>query len=67
MKQGALLVLMLAGVFCLSSAVLFTAPAGQDSCFYDELKNGDAVSLMYQVTQGGALDIDLTVRLIECK
>lgn len=54
---------MLAGVFCLSSAVLFTAPAGQDTCFFDELKNGDAISFMYQVTSGGALDIDLTVRL----
>lgn len=57
-----LLSVLLAAAICMTSAVLFTAPAGQDSCFFDELKTGDAVMLMYQVTSGGALDIDLTVR-----
>ena len=63
MKRGVLVALLLAGVICYSSALTFTADAGKDTCFYDERKNGDAVTFMYQVTQGGALDIDLTVRI----
>lgn len=62
MHRGFILCLFLATIVCLGSALTFTADAGRDTCFYDELKNGDAVTFMYQVTQGGALDIDLTVR-----
>jgi hypothetical protein len=63
MHRWSLFVLALASVACLTTALTFTAEAGRDTCFYDDLKTGDAVTFMYQVTFGGALDIDLTVRV----
>lgn len=61
-KRALFIVLVFVAIVGLSSAFTFTAEAGRETCFYDDLKTGDAVTFMYQVTAGGILDIDLTVR-----
>jgi hypothetical protein len=46
----------------LSSSLSFKIDAHKEECFYDDVINpGQKVFFAYQVTQGGALDIDVTV------
>jgi hypothetical protein len=42
-------------------AINFEVPAGKELCFYEDLFKGTDVGLTYQVSQGGQLDIDVTV------
>jgi len=40
----------------------FTVPAGKEECFYEETFAGLPVVFMFQVTEGGHLDIDIQIR-----
>lgn len=44
-----------------ASAINFEVPAGRQECFYEDIMKGTDVGLTYQVTRGGALDIDAVV------
>ncbi len=40
----------------------FIVPAGKEECFYEEAYAGAPVVFMFQVIEGGHLDIDIQVR-----
>ncbi len=39
----------------------FNVDATKEECFYEEVAEGTAIGVMFQVTQGGFLDIDIQV------
>eukprot|EP01134_Creolimax_fragrantissima_P004375 CFRG4375T1 len=41
---------------------MVTVDANEELCFYEDLKRNDPVGVVYQVTDGGFLDIDMTIR-----
>eukprot|EP00669_Euglena_mutabilis_P003994 TRINITY_DN15098_c0_g1_i1.p2 TRINITY_DN15098_c0_g1~~TRINITY_DN15098_c0_g1_i1.p2 ORF type:complete len:212 (+),score=79.73 TRINITY_DN15098_c0_g1_i1:32-637(+) len=53
---------LLALVLCVSSSSLgIKIDANKEECFYDDALAGQRIFFAYQVTQGGGLDIDVTV------
>lgn len=44
-----------------SQAFIFEVPPKVEDCFYEELLKGTDVGFSFQVTSGGALDIDVVV------
>lgn len=55
-----LLVALASQVAC----VTFTVGAAQEECFLEDLKQGSAALVMFQVLEGGFLDIDVMVNLL---
>lgn len=59
--------LLFLGLLCLASiinvchGVISVVEAHEEQCFYEEVPNGFPVNVMFQVTSGGFLDIDLKV------
>jgi hypothetical protein len=43
------------------SAFSFDVEATREECFYETVPQGDSVGVMFQVTKGGFLDIDIQV------
>jgi hypothetical protein len=39
----------------------FTVPATKEECFLEDLQVGTPVTFMFQVTEGGFLDVDIQV------
>jgi hypothetical protein len=64
MRQHTLLLL---GLLCIASIVqqcygiMTVVEAHEEQCFYEEVPQGFPVNVMFQVTSGGFLDIDLKV------
>lgn len=56
---GALLLSLLA---LQVSAYSVVVPAGKEICFYEEVTEKDPISVIFQVVEGGYLDIDASVR-----
>jgi len=42
-------------------AFTFTIEANREECFYEHAEQGDTIGIMYHVTSGGFLDINLQV------
>jgi len=47
---------------CLVDAFTFQVDATKEECFYELLNTGEPVGLMFQVVQGGFLDIDVEIK-----
>lgn len=58
------LLLLAFGLFLGISAVGFEVQAGSTECFWEEAKKSSAITVIFQVTHGGYLDIDVEVDLL---
>ena len=58
-------ILLVAGVLTLSSveAYFVSVDAHAEECFFDKVTSGTKMSLMFEVAEGGFLDIDVKVGL----
>lgn len=65
MKKFALLFLLF--VICLSisniSGYFITVDANEETCFFDRITSSTKMGLMFEVAEGGFLDIDVKVCL----
>ena len=43
-----------------------TVDVHEESCFYEQVTSGTKLGIIFQVAEGGFLDIDLTVRIDAC-
>ncbi len=67
MTISKLLCLLLVCVVLLPHAcygIISVVEAHEEQCFYEEIPQGFPVNIMFQVTSGGFLDIDLRVCFI---
>ncbi|RIB19794.1 emp24/gp25L/p24 family/GOLD-domain-containing protein [Gigaspora rosea] len=48
-------------VVCLSTAYTITLAPSTKECFFEELHQGDKLTITYQVGDGGHLDVDFTI------
>lgn len=62
MHNKALIALLLA-FLASASAVVFSVSATEEECFYEDLPQGTPAVVMFQVIEGGFLDIDVSVLL----
>lgn len=56
----AVIIISLSAV-CLSTAYTITLPPSTKECFFEELHQGDKLTITYQVGDGGHLDVDFTI------
>lgn len=57
-------VLLFSALFCLNSAYFVHIDAHAEECFFDKVTSGTKMSLMFEVAEGGFLDIDVKVNII---
>ena len=56
------LLLLIFGILPLCYGWEVVVDPGREECFVQNGKNGDSIGIIYQVSEGGALDIDLRVQ-----
>jgi hypothetical protein len=44
---------------------MFQIEANEEECFYDKVKSGTKMGLIFEVAEGGALDIDVKIEGID--
>jgi len=60
-----LAVLLTAVCFCSVSGYFVVVDANAEECFFDRVTAGTKMSLTFEVAEGGFLDIDVTVRILQ--
>ena len=55
------LVLILAQLAAMARAYFITVDAHAEECFFDKVKSGTKMGLMFEVAEGGFLDIDVRI------
>ena len=55
------LVLILAQLASMARAYFITVDAHAEECFFDKVKSGTKMGLMFEVAEGGFLDIDVRI------
>ena len=55
------LFLLLSDLSCLVSSYFITVDAHAEECFFDKVKMGTKMGLMFEVAEGGFLDIDVRI------
>lgn len=53
--------LLLACLASVSQAYFITVDAHAEECFFDKVKSGTKMGLMFEVAEGGFLDIDVRI------
>jgi hypothetical protein len=62
MQHKTQIIVALLSIFLTSSlAVVFSVSATDEECFYENLQQGTPAVVMFQVIEGGFLDIDVSV------
>ena len=63
MSLLSILITTLISLFCLqfSAAYFIHVDANAEECFFDKVSSGTKMSLMFEVAEGGFLDIDVKV------
>ena len=61
MHQTNLLCLALAVLASHAKAYFITVDAHAEECFFDKVKSGTKMGLMFEVAEGGFLDIDVRI------
>jgi len=56
------LLLLLAALSSAASGYFVSIDAHADECFYERVNSGTKMGLMFEVAEGGFLDIDVEVR-----
>jgi len=56
------LVVLLAALSATASGYFVSIDAHADECFYERVNSGTKMGLMFEVAEGGFLDIDVEVR-----
>ena len=59
--QLSILVLILAQLASMARAYFITVDAHAEECFFDKVKSGTKMGLMFEVAEGGFLDIDVRI------
>ena len=60
-----LAILFSAFSICNVSGYFIVVDANAEECFFDRVTAGTKMSLTFEVAEGGFLDIDVTVRIVE--
>jgi len=60
-----LAVLLVTLSICNVSGYFIVVDANAEECFFDRVSAGTKMSLTFEVAEGGFLDIDVTVRVVE--
>ena len=55
------LVLILAQMASMARSYFITVDAHAEECFFDKVKSGTKMGLMFEVAEGGFLDIDVRI------
>ena len=56
-----ILVLVLVQLASMAKAYFITVDAHAEECFFDKVKSGTKMGLMFEVAEGGFLDIDVRI------
>ena len=56
-----ILVLVLVQLASMARAYFITVDAHAEECFFDKVKSGTKMGLMFEVAEGGFLDIDVRI------
>ena len=54
--------LLAVGLFASTKAFFISIDAHAEECFYEKAVTGDTLGLMFEVAEGGFLDIDVMIR-----
>ena len=60
-----LFIISFCGIFNKFLGYFITVQPRREECFHEYVKNGDKINMMYEVAEGGFLDID--VRIINAR
>ena len=52
---------MILALIQIRSSYFITVDAHDEECFYDRVKSGTKMGLIFEVAEGGALDIDVNI------